>query len=123
LIEINFVPNREANMPPRSAVEALVTSNSAVEYCVDAWQRTILLLDVLRRRGNKYLEHNAREVPHVLGFAAELVLDGRSLPRPVNYVLVRIVPPEETPIDLRRRPFIVFDPRAGRRRARACDSR
>ncbi len=33
LIEINFVPNREANMPPRSAVEALVTSNSAVEYC------------------------------------------------------------------------------------------
>ncbi len=90
-----------------------MTSNSAVEYCVDAWQRTILLLDVLRRRGNNYLEHNAREVPHGLGFAAELVLDGRSLPRPVNYALVRIVPPAETPIDLRRRPFIVFDPRAG----------
>jgi hypothetical protein len=29
----------------------------------------------------------------VLSFEAELVLDGRSLPRPVNYGLVRIVPP------------------------------
>ena len=42
---------------------------SAVEYWVDAWQRSILLLDALRRRGNNYLEHNAREVPHVLSFA------------------------------------------------------
>jgi hypothetical protein len=53
------------------------------------------LFDVLRQRGNNYVEYNAREVPHVLIFEAELVLDGRSLPRPVNYALARIVPPED----------------------------
>ena len=88
-------------------------ANSAAEYWVDAWQRSILLLDVLRQRGNNYVEHNARKAPHVLSFAAELVLDGRSLPRAVNYALVRIVAPKGTAIDRRKRPFIVFDPRAG----------
>ena len=87
--------------------------NSAFEYWVDAWQRSILLLDVLRQRGNNYVEHNARKAPHVLTFEAELVLDGRTLPRPVNYALVRIVPPTGVSIDPRKRPFIVFDPRAG----------
>ena len=87
--------------------------NSAFEYWIDAWQRSILLLDVLRQRGNNYVEHNARTVPHVLSFAAELVVDGRTLPRPVHYVLVRIVPPEGTNTDPNKRPFVVFDPRAG----------
>jgi pimeloyl-ACP methyl ester carboxylesterase len=87
--------------------------NSALEYWVDMWQRSILVLDVLRQRGNNYVEHNARIAPHVLSFAVELVLDGRALPRPVNYVLVRIVPPKGTSVDQRKRPFIVFDPRAG----------
>jgi len=43
---------------------------------VDAWQRSILLLDVLRQRGNNCIEHNARKVPHVLSFDVELVLTG-----------------------------------------------
>src|ERR1700737_2942463 len=89
------------------------TTNSAVEYWVDAWQRSILMLDVLRQRGNNCIEHNARTAPNVLSFDAELVLDGRSLPRPVNYALVRIVPPKGVSIDSSKRPLIVFDPRAG----------
>ena len=68
---------------------------------------------MLRQRGNNYAEHNARTAPHVLTFDVELVLDGRSLARPVNYGLVRIVPPKDTAVDPRKRPFIVFDPRAG----------
>ena len=88
-------------------------ANSAVEYWVDAWQRSILLLDVLRQRGNNSREHNARKAPHVLSFEAELVLDGRSLAQPVNYGLVRIIPPKGVSIDPKKRPFIVFDPRAG----------
>src|SRR5947208_414002 len=88
-------------------------AGTAVEYWVDAWQRSVLLLDVLRQRGNNSAEHNARQVPHVLSFEAEPVLDGRSLSRPVNYGLVRIVPPEGVSIDPVKRPFIVFDPRAG----------
>ena len=32
---------------------------------------------------------------------------------PVNYCLVRIVPPEGVAIDRAKRPFVVIDPRAG----------
>jgi pimeloyl-ACP methyl ester carboxylesterase len=88
-------------------------TNKLLDYRVDAWQRSILLLDVLRQRGNNSIEHNARKAPNVLSFEAELVLDGRSLPRPVNYGLVRILPPEGISTDRSKRPFIVFDSRAG----------
>ena len=83
------------------------------EYWLDAWQRSVLLLDVLRERGNTYLEQNAKEVPHVLTFKAELVRDGRTLERPVNYLLVRIIPPAGVKIDPAKAPIIVVDPRAG----------
>ena len=36
------------------------------EYWLDAWQRSVLFLDVLRERGNTYLEQSAKDVPHVL---------------------------------------------------------
>jgi hypothetical protein len=84
-----------------------------IEYWVDAWQRSILFLDVLRERGNTYLERSVKEVQHVLHFKAEVVRDGRSLERPVNYVLVRIIPPDGTKPDLSKAPIIVVDPRAG----------
>ena len=83
------------------------------EYWRDAWERSVLTLDVLRQRGNNYVERTEQTAPHVLTFAAELVLDGRKLERPVNYALVRIVPPAGTAVDPHKRPFIVFDPRAG----------
>ena len=83
------------------------------DYWVDAWQRSILFLDVLRRRGNEHFEHVARTGPNVLSFEFEVILDGRKLDRPVNYCLVRIVPPPGVETDPDKRPFIVFDPRAG----------
>ena len=83
------------------------------EYWRDAWERSILMLDVLRQRGNNYIERTEQLAPHVLTFGAELVMDGRKLERPVNYALVRIVPPPGSNIDPGKRPFIVFDPRAG----------
>lgn len=83
------------------------------EYWVDAWQRSILSLDILRQRANTYHEHNAKGAPHVLNFPAELVRDGRTLERPVNYGLVRIIPPEGTKTDPAKTPIIVVDPRAG----------
>lgn len=85
----------------------------AVEYMVDAGQRSVLLLDILRQRGDQYREHVAQTAPHVLSYAAELILDGRTLEQPVNYALVRIIPPKGVEIDLKRRPFVVVDPRAG----------
>ena len=108
--------NAEGSVPSQSPslpFQLIPGAKDVIEYWVDAWQRSILLLDVLRQRGNNYVEHNARTAPHVLTFEAELVLDGRTLPRPVNYGLVRIVPPAGVSIDPRKRPFIVFDPRAG----------
>ena len=65
----------------------------AMEYWTDAWQRSVLTLEALNERGNIHLAQAAKEVPNVLNFANELVLDGRKLPRPVNYGLVRIIPP------------------------------
>src|SRR6478752_2543751 len=86
---------------------------SAVEYMIDAGQRSVLFLDILRRRGDQYQEHIAQTAPHVLQYAAELIIDGRKLDEPVNYALVRIIPPKDVEINLDRRPFIVIDPRAG----------
>src|SRR3974377_1307273 len=85
----------------------------AVEYMVDAAQRSILFWDVMRERGNQYRAHLAETVPHVLDYKFELIVDGRQLKRPVNYGLVRVEPPEGVVIDPTRRPFVVVDPRAG----------
>ena len=85
----------------------------AIEYAVDAAQRNLLFLDVMRQRGNQYREHVAETVPHVLDFKVELVVDGRQLDKPVNYCLVRIIPPTRVEIAPTRRPFVIVDPRAG----------
>src|SRR6202047_1627681 len=86
---------------------------AAMEYLVDAGQRSVLFLDGMRQRGVRYREHWAETVPHVLDYSVELIVDGRTLERPVNYGLVRITPPKGVEIDLKRRPFVVVDPRAG----------
>lgn len=82
-------------------------------FMTDATQRTVLFLDVLRQRGDATLAASEREAPNVLTFDSHLIMDGRTLPRPVNYGLVRITPPDGMEIDPNKRPFIVFDPRAG----------
>jgi hypothetical protein len=83
------------------------------DYWVDQWQRGVLFLDVLRERGNEAVAQREKVAPNVLQFETELLHDGRLLERPVNYVLVRIVPPEGTVIDPAKPPFVVVDPRAG----------
>ena len=86
----------------------------AAEYAIDASQRTALFLDILRERGNTYLEHRKSGKPPVLVFDYEMVMDGRELEEPCNYALVRILPPEGcVPTDPALRPFVVIDPRAG----------
>lgn len=87
----------------------------AIEYAVDAAQRSILFWDVMRQRGNQYREHLAETAPNVLDYKFEVIVDGRTLTRPVNYGLVRIIPPEGVEIDMARRPFVIVDPRAGHR--------
>jgi hypothetical protein len=98
------------------AISTVPWAGSALDawsYWIDSWQRSALLWDVMRQRGNNYLENTAKTAPHVLRFECELVVDGRKLPRPVNYGLVRIAPPVDVEPDSRKRPFVVVDPRAG----------
>src|SRR6266550_2136176 len=85
----------------------------AMDYGIDAAQRSVLFWDVMRQRGNQYRQHLAETAPHVLDYEVELVLDGRTLDRPVNYCLARVVPPHGIEVDPTRRPFVIVDPRAG----------
>ena len=90
------------------------TLTAAIDYWTDAWQRTILTWDVLRERGNQYIEHEKSGKPPLLVFDYEIVVDGRKLERPANYALARIKPPATCPLtDPKKRPFVVIDPRAG----------
>jgi Protein of unknown function (DUF3141) len=83
------------------------------EYLTDSFQRTVLFLDLLRRRGNEQEEMTSRPMATVLRFDHEILISGRSLPKPINFSLSRIVPPDGTLIDPRKRPVVVVDPRAG----------
>ncbi|WP_308012641.1 DUF3141 domain-containing protein, partial [Paraburkholderia unamae] len=123
----------ETSSPPAplaeatSALSSAVTSavNQAIEsapptaaqpfydYLYDAWQRSVLFLDVLRERGNQTYVHEQAGMPPVLAFDYEVVVDGRELDDPCNYALLRIKPETDVPTDPRMRPFVVIDPRAG----------
>jgi hypothetical protein len=83
------------------------------QYSVDFAQRSVLFWDTLRQRGNNYLERVQQGLPPVLHFEYQMVLDGRALERPVNYALVRILPPPGVTIDPGKRPYMIIDPRAG----------
>ena len=112
--------------------QALPCSSSSMEYLKDRTQRTILFWDVLRKRGNNYLRHLKAGQPPVLVFDYEMVLDGRTFEKPVNYSLIRILdrrskedkPVRQTDRRLTRktaaadsalpiRPIVIIDPRAG----------
>ncbi len=107
------VSGSPATSENRAAPAAGGPALEAWSYWIDAWQRSLLFLDVMRERSARYAEHAAKAAPHVLKFTCELVVDGRKLKRPVNYGLVRVTPPPGTVTDLKKRPFVVFDPRAG----------
>jgi pimeloyl-ACP methyl ester carboxylesterase len=93
--------------------DKLVPATAFNEYIRDFWQRSILFLDILRQRGNQHAEMVAHGVSSVLIYDSELVMRGDELPHPVNYSLVRVIPPEGVEIDDRKRPVFVVDPRAG----------
>jgi pimeloyl-ACP methyl ester carboxylesterase/tellurite resistance protein len=104
--------------------------SGCIEYSIDAMQRSLIYMDVLRRRGNNYIDHLKNGQPPVLTFNYEMILDGRTFTRPVNYALVRIsdrrkkaLDAAETherrrqnlrkPAELPKRPIVIIDPRAG----------
>src|SRR5690625_4374312 len=91
----------------------LPPGHTMTEYAIDTCQRSVLYADVIRQRGNRYQAHLTAHVPHVSDFPSEVIVSGQDLLRPVNYWLVRIVPPADKPADPMKRPFVVIVPRAG----------
>ncbi|MGV6871651.1 DUF3141 domain-containing protein [Pseudochelatococcus sp. B33] len=96
-----------------ASINPLDLAKNWADYLVDTAERSVLYLDILRQRGNNYLAHEAAGMPPVLDFEYETIIDGRSLARPVNYSLLRILPPAGVTVDDEKRPFVVIDPRAG----------
>ena len=82
-------------------------------YLRDAGERAILTADTLRKRGDIFLSHEEAGCPPVLIYDYEIVMDGKDLPYPSNYMLLRIKPPEGVTVLERKRPYIIIDPRAG----------
>jgi pimeloyl-ACP methyl ester carboxylesterase len=84
-----------------------------LQYSTDLVQRSILFWDTLRQRANNFVQHDRAGKPPVLHFNYETVVDARTFKRPVNYALLRIIPPEGVIVDPKRRPYMIIDPRAG----------
>jgi pimeloyl-ACP methyl ester carboxylesterase len=82
-------------------------------YGVDFAQRSVLFWDTMRQRGNQFVEHERQGLPPVLRFEYEVLLDARTFEKPVNYALLRIIPPAGVTVDPQRRPYVIIDPRAG----------
>ncbi|WGF87268.1 DUF3141 domain-containing protein [Marinivivus vitaminiproducens] len=92
---------------------AKTTVGQAWAYWLDGFERSILYWDVLRKRGNIFISHLQAGKPPVLTFDSELIVDGQTLDRPVNYMLLKIVPPADVSTDPAKRPVMIIDPRAG----------
>lgn len=92
----------------------LPTPLDVAQYALDSMQRTLLFLDAMRQRGNDFIELYQAGNPPLLAFEYETLIDARSFDEhPVNYALVRIVPPAGVTVDARKRPYLIVDPRAG----------
>jgi hypothetical protein len=73
--------------PNASAAASGNSMTSWPDYMVDGFQRSVLFLDLLRQRGNEEIEFTSRPMATVLRFDHEVLMSGRSLPRPINYAL------------------------------------
>jgi hypothetical protein len=106
-----------ADTEPQGRDSAFAPFLEAWQYQNDFAQRWLLFLDTLRVRANTALEHEAADLPPVLNFEYETVLDARHFEPPANYALLRITEAEgdclADCLDEAKPPVIVVDPRAG----------
>jgi len=103
--------------PSSQAASTLFDPAGIWAYPIDAWQRSVLFWDVLRKRANTMLEHEEAGMPPVLTFQYEMLLDARRFERPANYALLRITTADtehaDACVDDSKPPVIIMDPRAG----------
>lgn len=82
-------------------------------YARDSADRVVLTADTLRKRGDISLQHEEDGCPPVLAYDYEVIMEGKYLPFPCNYILLKINPPEGSEIKPWKRPYVIIDPRAG----------
>jgi pimeloyl-ACP methyl ester carboxylesterase/tellurite resistance protein len=82
-------------------------------YAVDAAQRSILFLDVMRQVGNQFVDQQSNGNSPVLVYEYTTIMDGRQQQPAVNYALLHIHPPAGVEVDPDKRPYMIIDPRAG----------
>jgi len=85
-------------------------------YFIDRSERAVLTLDILRQTGDAFLDSETHGHMPVLEFENELILDGKNLKNPVNYVLLRIKHPDlqaKKDSQITSSPVVIIDPRAG----------
>ena len=107
--------------PEPSAESQQVIENplagTPLAYAIDTFQRTVLFWDVIRKRADNFLEHEAAGLPPVLNFEYETILDARTFELPCNYALLKITAYGdaclEDCLDESKPPVIIIDPRAG----------
>ncbi|WP_321499969.1 alpha/beta fold hydrolase [Breoghania sp.] len=108
-----------AHMPRLTDIADAMNASGAnlggafADYLRDATRRWVRTLDVLRERGDIFLEHEAAGCPPVLAYDYERIVDGRDLTPACNYELLRILPPGGVELSSDKRPYIIIDPRAG----------
>jgi pimeloyl-ACP methyl ester carboxylesterase len=111
--ESGDVGNALTGVSVANPLVAPILAVQAGDYLVDAFQRSVLFWDTLRRRGDNALRRKEEGHPPVLHYDYQVLLDGRKSSRPVNYALLKIKPDPTVPTDARQRPFVIVDPRAG----------
>lgn len=104
---------KEATKAFRAAGSVGAAVKAWQDYALDAVQRSVLVADTMRERGDIFIEHEAAGNPPVLVYDYEIVVDGADLTRPSNYFLMRIKAPDGIETDDTKRPYIIIDPRAG----------
>lgn len=103
-----------ARLAETARSDPLLVAAHLRDYARDARQRAVLTADTLRQSATAAAAHEDAGLKPVLAFDYDVVIDGADLPRPVNYALVRIRPPEGFPPardDMR--PWVIIDPRSG----------
>jgi hypothetical protein len=105
--------HKELLAPLREGQLRQPSASDCWEYLVDFGQRSLLFWDTLRQRGDNTLAYERSGYPVLLKFPHECLIDGRGLPYPVNYSLLRILPGPGQAIDENRQPVIIIDPRGG----------
>ena len=78
----------------QSRVPLTGNAKQFTDYIADFTQRTILFMDIMRKRGNKMVEMTTVNSSTVLNFKFEKLMDGATFQRPINYWLARMLAPE-----------------------------